>query len=61
MPELLAARRMTQIDLALMIGVSGGLISQVISGKTYFSYLAALKAARVLKCRMEDLYEVIND
>lgn len=61
LPELLEAKRMSQVDLARRLNVSEAFISQVISGKRYFSYDTALNAAWILKCKMEDLHEIHDD
>lgn len=61
LPELLEARHMSQVDLAILMDVSEAFISQVISGKKKFSYENALNAAKILKCRMEDLHEIHVD
>lgn len=58
MPQLLAAKKMSQAEFARVMDVSESFISQVINGKAFFSYILALKAAWILKCRMEDLHEI---
>lgn len=61
MPELLYAKRMTQADFARRLDMSEGYVSQLISGKSKFSLLAAKRAANILGCKIDDLYEWIND
>lgn len=55
LPELLGT--MTQKEFARRLQVSEPYISQIISGKAYFSLLNAKRAADILNCRIEDLYE----
>lgn len=58
LPELLNAKGLTQADFARLLEVSEPFVSQVISGKKYFSYPVAVRAAYVLGCTMEDLHEI---
>ncbi|MGN7308647.1 MULTISPECIES: helix-turn-helix domain-containing protein [Bacillales] len=57
MPYLLAKRKIKATDLAKELNLSDGFISQVISGKKFFSYQNAAHAARILNCTMEELHE----
>ncbi len=57
LPELLKRKRLKPIDLARFLSVSPSFISQVISGKRFFSYEIAGKASQILECSMEDLHE----
>jgi transcriptional regulator with XRE-family HTH domain len=60
LPELLAAKRMSQAEFSRKLDVSESFITQVIGGKSYFSYLMARKASKTLGCTMEDLHEWIE-
>jgi transcriptional regulator with XRE-family HTH domain len=57
LPYLLARKKMKQTDLAAKLGLTDGFISQVISGKRFFSYPTAAHAAKILGCTMEELHE----
>jgi transcriptional regulator with XRE-family HTH domain len=59
LPELLATKGWSQAEFARRLGISEGFLSQVISGKRYFSYPTASEAAWLLGCSMEDLHERI--
>ncbi|MNR65215.1 helix-turn-helix protein [compost metagenome] len=61
MPNLLHAKRMSQVDFARRLDMSEGYVSQIISGKSKFSLLAAKRAAHILGCMVDDLYEWIDD
>lgn len=61
MPYLLDSRKISQADLARFLDVTESFISKVISGKSKFSYEMARNAANVLRCRMEELYEWIDE
>lgn len=56
LPELLAARHMSQAEFARQLDVSEAFVSQVIAGVRFFSYPMAAKAAYTLRCTMEDLH-----
>lgn len=58
LPELLGG--MPQTELARRAGVSDGLITQVIQGKSRLSLLKAKEIANVLGCYVDDLYEWEN-
>lgn len=57
-PELLERKGWTQAEFARRLDISEGFLSQVISGKRYFSYPTAAKAAFLLGCSMEELHEI---
>jgi transcriptional regulator with XRE-family HTH domain len=57
LPELLHRKRMTPADLAVKLGKTEALISQVISGKAKFSIVTAKNAAHILGCKIDDLWE----
>lgn len=57
LPYLLARKNMKQTDLARELGVTDGFISQVISGKRFFSYPGAAHVAKLLGCTMEELHD----
>jgi transcriptional regulator with XRE-family HTH domain len=59
LPELLAARHMSQAEFARKIDLTEGFVSQLISGKSKFSLITAKMAADILKCTVDDLYEWI--
>jgi transcriptional regulator with XRE-family HTH domain len=61
LPRLLANREMSQAELARRLSVSDAFISQVISGSKYLSLETAYRAARILRCTVEDLYELIEE
>lgn len=64
LPKLLKARRMSQADLARELELSESFISQIISctdGSKTFSYLNAKRASKLLKCKMDDLHEWVED
>lgn len=60
LPELLTKRGLSQTKFAELLGVSDAFVSQVISGKRYFSYPLAIKAADILKCKSDDLHVIIK-
>jgi transcriptional regulator with XRE-family HTH domain len=60
LPELLAARHMSQAEFARKIEISEPFVSQIISGTARLSLLKARRAAKVLKCNIDDLYEWID-
>jgi DNA-binding XRE family transcriptional regulator len=49
---------MTQQELAEHIGLSKQTVSRYVNNSHVMSYQTALNIARVLKCQMEDLYEI---
>jgi len=57
LPELLASRKLSQAELARRLGLSTSFISQIVTGKAFFSYETAKAAARILGCSMEELHE----
>ena len=57
LPELLQLRRMSQAEFARKLGVAEAYVSQIISGKIRFGLLKAKRAAVILKCTIDDLYE----
>lgn len=59
LPELLTKRGLSQTKFAELLGVSDAFVSQVISGKRYFSYPLAIKAAHMLNCSSDDLHEIV--
>lgn len=61
LPYLLDKRRMSQADLARYLDVTESFVSHVIKGKSKFSYEMAFYAAKILRCRMEELYEWIDE
>lgn len=61
LPELLDAKRMKQTDLARILGVTDAFISQIISGKRYFSYPLSIHAADILGCLAEELHDIQYD
>jgi transcriptional regulator with XRE-family HTH domain len=61
LPELLAARGLTQAEFARRLKVSEAFISQIIKGSRYFSYPLAAEAARILKCKIGELYEIYDE
>lgn len=61
LPELLHRKGMYPVDLASLTGVSESLISQVINGKSKFSVLTAKRVADILGCKVDDLWEWIDD
>ena len=52
LPELLAVKEWTQAEFARRLGISEGFLSQVVSGKRFFSYPVAANAAWLLDCSM---------
>ncbi|PYI57000.1 helix-turn-helix transcriptional regulator [Paenibacillus flagellatus] len=56
-PELLAKKGKTQVDLAEFLEVTEGFVSQVCSGKSKLSPLNMKKTAYFLGVRMDDLNE----
>ncbi|WP_144407030.1 helix-turn-helix domain-containing protein [Paenibacillus sp. IHBB 10380] len=56
MPELLISKNLTTAEFARELKIAEGSVSQVISGKINFFYLMAARAAKLLKCKMEDLF-----
>ncbi|MES1038992.1 helix-turn-helix transcriptional regulator [Peribacillus simplex] len=54
----LTKNRMTQQELAEHIGLSKQTVSRYVNNSHVMSYQTALNIARVLKCQMEDLYEI---
>lgn len=52
---------MSQADLARYLDVTESFISRVIKRKSRFSYEMARNAANILRCRMEELYEWIDE
>jgi transcriptional regulator with XRE-family HTH domain len=61
LPELLHRKGMYPVDLAAALGVTESLISQVIKGKARFSIITAKNAAFILGCKIDDLWEWIDD
>lgn len=61
LPELLDARRMSQADFARRLGVSEGFVTQIVTGKSRFSLLTAKRAAKILGCKIDDLYVWIEE
>lgn len=61
MPDLLAARHMSQAEFSRKLDVSEAYVSQVIRGKARFSFLLAIRASLILRCKPNDLYEWIDD
>lgn len=59
LPELIDKKKWTQAEFARRLDVSEGFLSQVISGKRFFSYPVAANAAYLLNCSMDDLHERI--
>ncbi|NWL90459.1 hypothetical protein DMN77_23185 [Paenibacillus sp. 79R4] len=57
LPELLTLNKMTARQLSNRIGCTEAHISQVISGRSYLSYVLAWRTSRVLNCTMEELHE----
>ncbi|PAF31840.1 hypothetical protein CHI14_09305 [Paenibacillus sp. 7516] len=57
LPYLLAKNKIKAVDLARDVGISQAFLSEVTSGKKYFSYPLAAKVAHRLGCTMEDLHE----
>ncbi|SLK21707.1 Cro/C1-type HTH DNA-binding domain-containing protein [Paenibacillus sp. RU5A] len=57
LPYLLAKKKIKATDLARDVDISDGFISQVISGKRFFSYPVAARVAKRLGCTMEELHE----
>lgn len=56
LPELLISKNLTPAEFSRELKVSEAFVSQVISGKRKFSFLMAARAAKILECKMEDLY-----
>lgn len=61
LPELLKINRLSQTEFARLMDISDGFVSQVISGKRYFSYPMAVRASKLLKCKMEDLHDISDE
>ena len=59
--ELRAARELTQAALAELVGVSRKTINTVENGVFVPSTTLALKLARALGCRVEDLFSLEQD
>jgi transcriptional regulator with XRE-family HTH domain len=57
LPELLALKNMSQAEFARRINTSEAYISQIISNNRRFGLLKAKRAARILDCVIDDLYE----
>jgi transcriptional regulator with XRE-family HTH domain len=57
LPELLAAKHLTQTEFARKMEISVAYVSQLISGERRFSLITAKRAARILGCFIDDLYE----
>jgi transcriptional regulator with XRE-family HTH domain len=57
LPELLAAKGMSQAEFARRLKTSEAYVSRIISGKQRFGLLKAKRAARILDCYIDDLYE----
>lgn len=55
--EILDKKRLTQADLASMTNISRSQINEYINNVRHMSFKNAAIIARVLNCRMEDLYE----
>lgn len=51
---------MTQAEFARRMGKTESYVSQIIRGDTKFSLLSAKKAAQILGCHIDDLYEWIS-
>jgi DNA-binding XRE family transcriptional regulator len=47
---------MSQVDLAIKLGISPSMIVKYISGEKKMSLLRAAEIAKILGCRIEDLY-----
>ena len=61
LPELLEARKMSQVDLARRLDVTESFISQIVKGRKHFSYPLAAEACRVLLCKLGDLHEIYDE
>lgn len=60
LPELLDARHMSQAEFARRLKISEAYVSQIVKGDRKFSYLTAKRAAVILKCSTDDLYEWVD-
>lgn len=60
LPELLESRHMSQVEFARRMGFSEAYVSQLAKGKRKFTFLMAMRAAKILQCSLPDLYEWID-
>lgn len=58
--KLLARKRMSQVDLAILVDKTEQTISRYVNDQSVMSYETAINIAAVLDCYMEDLYEIIE-
>lgn len=57
LPELLKEKGMSQAEFARRMNKTAAYVSQIISGNSNFSLMSAKKAALILDCTIDDLYE----
>lgn len=57
LPELLEQNHLSARELSFKLKVTEAHISQIIKGKTFFSYPLAAKASQILRCTMEELHD----
>lgn len=58
--DILRKRKMSQQELADLLGVSKQTISKYVRNEVKMSYNTALNIAFILKCDMSELYEIIE-
>lgn len=56
--DLLKVRGLSQVDLAVKLGVSKQRINAIAHNRATMSYETALNVSKLLNCTMEDLYEI---
>ncbi|MFJ5713162.1 helix-turn-helix transcriptional regulator [Neobacillus sp. NPDC093127] len=56
----LRRKRMSQVDLAILVNKTEQTISRYVNDQTVMSYETAINIATVLDCEMEDLYEIVK-
>jgi transcriptional regulator with XRE-family HTH domain len=56
----LAKKRMSQVELAMLVNKTEQTISRYVNDQSIMSYETALNIAAALDCEMEELYEIIK-
>jgi transcriptional regulator with XRE-family HTH domain len=56
LPEHLRRSGLSQIDLAIKMGLYPSMITKYVTGEKKMSLLRAAEAAKILGCKIDDLY-----